>query len=283
MPVPQPLPQLPYAIALMGRLERRVVLVTGATSGIGYAIARRCAAEGARVLATGRDEARLGDLVREAGGADEAGREGNAEDAGAASGGSITGCAADLSQPSAADECVAAAVSAFGRLDGVVHSAGIIRRQEDLRETTDEQWAQMMNVNVDASFRLARASLRAMVPGGGSIVLIGSQLAQVAAPGYASYCASKGAVESLVRALAVDFGPAGVRVNALAPGVVATPLAYVDRPNFDDLVEGMAARLPLRRIGQPDDMAGPAVFLLSDDSAWMTGQSLVVDGGYTVL
>lgn len=120
-----------------------------------------------------------------------------------------------------------------------------------------------------------------MVPNGGSIVLIGSQLARVAAPGYASYCASKGAVESLVRALAVDFGPSGVRVNALAPGVVATPLAYVDRPNFDDLVEGMAAGLPLRRIGQPDDMAGPAVFLLSDDSSWMTGQSLVVDGGYT--
>lgn len=256
----------------MGRLEQRAVLVTGATSGIGYAIARRCAVEGARVLATGRDGARLAELARSV-----------AELGAGNRGGSVTGHVADLSQASAADECVAAALTAFGRLDGVVHSAGIIRRQEDLRETTDEQWAQMMNVNLDASFRLARASLRAMVPGGGSIVLVGSQLAQVAAPGYASYCASKGAVESLVRALAVDFGPSGVRVNALAPGVVATPLAYVDRPNFDDLVEGMAARLPLRRIGQPDDMAGPAVFLLSGDSAWMTGQSLVVDGGYTTL
>jgi NAD(P)-dependent dehydrogenase (short-subunit alcohol dehydrogenase family) len=254
----------------MGRLEQRAVLVTGATSGIGYAIARRCAAEGADVLATGRDEARLAELERSLG------------TAGAGvSGGSITGHVADLSEAAAADECVAAVLSAFGRLDGMVHSAGIIRRQEDLRETTDEQWARVMSVNLDASFRLARACLRAMVPRGGSIVLVGSQLAQVAAPGYASYCASKGAVESLVRALAIDFGPSGIRVNALAPGVVATPLAYVDRPNFDDLVEGMAARLPLRRIGQPDDMAGPAVFLLSDDSAWMTGQSLVVDGGYT--
>ena len=252
---------VPYAIAFMGRLDQRAVLITGATSGIGQAIARRCAAEGARVLATGRDETRLAEL--------------------AALGGSVVCYPADLSEPGAADACVAAAVDAFGGLDGLVHSAGVIRRQEDLRETTDEQWAWMMGVNLDASFRLARACLRVMVPGGGSIVLVGSQLAQVAAPGYATYCATKGAVESLVRALAIDFGPAGVRVNALAPGVVATPLAYVDRPDFDDQVETMAARLPLRRIGQPDDMAGPAVFLLSDDSAWMTGQSLVVDGGYT--
>jgi NAD(P)-dependent dehydrogenase (short-subunit alcohol dehydrogenase family) len=283
----------------MGRLEQRVVLVTGATSGIGHAIALRCAAEGARVLATGRDEARLAELERSAaapgsagpaGAVSAAGATGTAGPAGAVGsagavagtgpGGSIIGHAADLGQVTAADECVAAVLSAFGRLDGVVHAAGIIRRQEDLRDTTDEQWARMMNVNLDASFRLARACLRAMVPHGGSIVLIGSQLAQVAAPGYASYCASKGAVESLVRALAVDFGPSGVRVNALAPGVVATPLAYVDRPDFDGQVAAIAARLPLRRIGQPDDMAGPAVFLLSDDSAWMTGQSLVVDGGY---
>lgn len=284
-----------------------MVLVTGATSGIGHAIALRCAAEGARVLATGRDEARLAELERSAtapgsaGAVNVAGATGTAGPAaaaggaarpagavdpagavgGAGPGGSVIGYAADLGQVAAADECVAAALSAFGRLDGVVHSAGIIRRQEDLRDTTDEQWARMMNVNLDASFRLARACLRAMVPHGGSIVLIGSQLAQVAAPGYASYCASKGAVESLVRALAVDFGPSGVRVNALAPGVVATPLAYVDRPDFDGQVDAIAARLPLRRIGQPDDMTGPAVFLLSDDSAWMTGQSLVVDGGYT--
>ena len=239
------------------------MLVTGATSGIGQAIARRCAVEGAHVLATGRNKDRLAGLTREPG--------------------SVTAFPADLTAQDAADECVAAAMSSYGQLDGLLHAAGTVRRKEDPRETTDDQWAHMLRVNLDASFRLARACLRVMAPRrSGSIVLVGSQLAHVAAPGYASYCASKGGTEALVRALAVDFGPSGIRVNSLTPGVVHTPLAYVDRPDFDDLIEATAARIPLRRIGQPEDMTGPAVFLLSDDSSWMTGQSLVVDGGYTI-
>lgn len=247
----------------MGRLDGRVVLVTGATSGIGQAIARRCASEGASVLATGRDKARLAELAQESP--------------------SIAVHAADLTEPAAADDCAVAAVNRFGHLDGLVHAAGIVRRGEDIRDTTDDQWVQMREANLDVTFRLSRACLRAMAPDlSGSLVLVGSQLAHVGAPGYASYCAVKGGVEALVRALAVDFGPSGIRVNSLTPGVVQSPLAYVDRPDFDDQIEAIAARLPLRRIGQPADMAGPAVFLLSDDSAWMTGQSLVVDGGYTI-
>jgi NAD(P)-dependent dehydrogenase (short-subunit alcohol dehydrogenase family) len=247
----------------MGRLDARTVLVTGASSGIGRAIARRCADEGASVLATGRDEARLAELATEHP--------------------AIAVHAADLAAPGSADACVGVAVSRFGRLDGAVHAAGIVRRREDIRETADLEWSMMRDINLDATVRISRACLRQMVPQrSGSIVLVSSQLAHVAAPGYVSYCTAKGGVEALVRALAVDFGPSGIRVNSLAPGVVHTPLAYVDRPDFDDQIAAIAARLPLRRIGQPADMAGPAVFLLSDDSAWMTGQSLIVDGGYTI-
>ena len=189
---------------------------------------------------------------------------------------------ADLTEARAADGCADAAVGRFGRLDGLVHAAGIVRRGEDIRTTTDDQWAEMRDINLDATFRGPGRACARWCPGAAGRSCSSAASSRRWAPGYASYCAVKGAVEALVRALAVDFGPSGIRVNSLTPGLVQTPLADVDRPDFDDQIETIAARLPLRRIGQPDDMAGLAVFLLSDDSAWMTGQSLVVDGGYTV-
>jgi NAD(P)-dependent dehydrogenase (short-subunit alcohol dehydrogenase family) len=126
--------------------------------------------------------------------------------------------------------------------------------------------------------------LRAIPDGGdgGSIVLLGSQVAHVGVPGYETYTAAKGGVTAMARSFAAAAGPAGVRVNVLAPGVVRTPTAYVDRENFDDLAPGLAQLHPLRRIGAPEDLAGPAVFLLSD-ATWLTGQTLIVDGGFTAV
>ena len=241
---------------------RRAVLVTGGGTGIGAAVTRQLRAAGDEVAILGRRPGVLAPVAAATG---------------------AVGVPCDVSDAGQVEAAVSSVIGRFGRLDGLAHAAGIVRRGEDIRNTTDQQWSLMRNINLDATFRLARACLREMVPQrSGSVVLVGSQLAQVGAPGYASYCAVKGGVEALVRALAVDFGPSGIRVNSLTPGLVQTPLAYVDRPDFDDQIDAIAARLPLRRIGQPDDMAGPAVFLLSDDSAWMTGQSLVVDGGYTI-
>ena len=244
-------------------LRGRAVVVTGASSGIGQAVARRCAGEGASVLAVGRRPEGLEETA--------AGHDG------------ITTHVADLRDDDAPADVVAVAVERFGRLDGLVHAAGTVLRGEDPLATTDVRHAELVTDNLVLPFRMAREAARAMVDdGGGSVVLVSSQLAHVGAPGYASYSAAKGGVESLVRALAVDLGPRGVRVNALAPGVVRTPMAYVDREHFDDMIDDVAARHPLRRIGEPDDLAGPAVFLLGDDSRWMTGASLVVDGGYTI-
>jgi NAD(P)-dependent dehydrogenase (short-subunit alcohol dehydrogenase family) len=238
-------------------LEGRRILVTGASSGIGRSVAQVCVAQGARVLATGRRAEALAEL------------EG------------VWPFACDLLEPGAPEACVAECRERLGGLDGVVHAAGTVLRGEDPRNTPDEQIRGVIDTNLTMPLRVARAALGALGRGG-SIVLVSSQLARIGAPGYASYCAAKGGVDALVRALAVDAGPAGIRVNAVAPGLVRTPMAYVGRENFDELVPALAERHPLRRIGDPADIAGPIAFLLSDAASWMTGQTIVVDGGFTI-
>jgi NAD(P)-dependent dehydrogenase (short-subunit alcohol dehydrogenase family) len=238
-------------------LGGRRILVTGASSGIGRAIALRCLAEGAHVLATGR----RADALDELDGAET--------------------YACDLLEPGAAEACVARAVERLGGLDGAVHAAGTVLRGQDPRGSSDEEIDEVLLANLAVPQRVARAALGALGRGG-SLVLISSQLGRIGAPGYASYCAAKGGVDALVRSLAVDVGPDGIRVNAVAPGLVRTPMAYVGRDNFDELEPAIAGRHPLGRIGEPDDIAAPVAFLLSDGAAWMTGQTIVVDGGYTI-
>ena len=238
-------------------LEGRRILVTGASSGIGRAVAELCVSQGARVLATGRRAEALDELD------------------------GVRRFACDLLEPGAPEACVAACVEGMDGLDGVVHAAGTVLRGEDPRSTPDEQIDGVLGTNLALPLRVARAALGALGPGG-SIVLLSSQLGRIGAPGYASYCAAKGGVDALVRALAVDVGPDGIRVNAVAPGLVRTPMAYFGRDNFDELVPAIAERHPLRRIGEPGDIAAPVAFLLSDAAAWITGQTIVVDGGFTI-
>jgi NAD(P)-dependent dehydrogenase (short-subunit alcohol dehydrogenase family) len=241
------------------------VIVTGATSGIGRAIAERCLGEGARVVASGRREGVLAELRT-------------------AHGDRVAIEAGDLSRDGACERLVTRA-GELGPLRGVVHAAGTVRRGEDPRRTSTSEFQSFMAVNLAPAFALAGAAYAAMSEqaGGGSIVLVGSQLAHVGAPGYATYSAAKGGLTAMARALAAEAGPQGVRVNVLAPGLVRTPMAYVDRENFDEVEPSIAALHPLRRIGLPEDLAGPAVFLLSDDAAWITGHTLIVDGGFTAV
>ena len=239
------------------QLEGRRILVTGASSGIGRAIAERCVAEGARVLATGRRSEALDELD------------------------GVRRHVGDLRLPGAPETAVAKAVELLGGLDGVVHAAGTLIRGQDARSTSDQEIDSVLLDNLAVPQRVARAALGALGRGG-SLVLISSQLARIGVPGYSSYCAAKAGVEGLVRSLAVDVGADGIRVNAIAPGLVRTPMAYRGRENFDELEPAIAERHPLRRIGEPADIAGPAVFLLSPAAGWMTGQTVVVDGGFTI-
>lgn len=239
------------------QLEGRRILVTGASSGIGRAIAERCVAEGARVLATGRRSEALDELD------------------------GVRRHVGDLRLPGAPEAAVAKGVELLGGLDGVVHAAGTLIRGQDPRSSSDAEIDSVLLDNLGVPQRVARAAFGALGRGG-SLVLISSQLAHIGVPGYSSYCAAKAGVEGLVRSLAVDVGADGIRVNAIAPGVVRTPMAYRGRENFDELEPAIAERHPLRRIGEPEDIAGPAVFLLSGAAAWMTGATIVVDGGFTI-
>jgi NAD(P)-dependent dehydrogenase (short-subunit alcohol dehydrogenase family) len=244
-----------------GRLEGKRCLVTGGGSGIGRAVARRYAEEGAYVVVAGRRAEALEETCADSE--------------------SITGCRGDVASAGDAQRMVEAVVERHGGLDVVFHAAGVLRRNERLEETDEETWRFDVDVNLTGTYMVCRAAIPHLRSSRGSLILVASQLAHISSPGYATYAATKTGVLGLVRSLALDLGPDGVRVNALSPGVVETDMAYVGR-DFAAMRDTVAGNIPLRRVGTPEDMAGPAVFLASEDAAWVTGHSLVVDGGFTV-
>jgi len=251
----------------MGRVESKVALVTGAGGGIGGAGAEGLAREGAAVLCTDAD-----------GGAAEA-TAARIRDVG----GRAAGLALDVRDRAAVDAAVAAAVQAFGRLDILLECAGISQRSHFL-ELDAETWDRIIAVNLTGMFHTGQAAARQMVRqgGGGSIINVTSQLAEVARPDRAAYVASKGGGRSLTHAMAVDLAAHGIRVNAIAPGPTLTGLtraAYTD----PEIRRATEAIIPLGRLGQPDDLVGAVLFLASDQSSWVTGSTVTVDGGYLAI
>jgi NAD(P)-dependent dehydrogenase (short-subunit alcohol dehydrogenase family) len=241
---------------------KKVTLVTGAASGIGRATASKLAERGDQLVCTDFASAQLQEMKDLTGGI----------------------CvAADVTNESEVDALIAATIAEYGRLDGVVHCAGIEESFVDARDMTLEVFEKTMRVNVTGSFLVARAAGRVMVPqGSGSIVLLGSILSTVGYGGNAAYTASKGAVLQLGRALAVDWSRFGVRINIVGPGPVATPMSQA---SIDDPVRGawLRERIPIGRPATTDDIAGVCAFLLSDEASYITGTYLPVDGGWLAL
>jgi NAD(P)-dependent dehydrogenase (short-subunit alcohol dehydrogenase family) len=249
----------------MGKLEGKAAIVTGATSGMGRATAVLFAREGAAVVASGRDPERGAALVEEI----------------RRDGGRVEFVAGDVSRPETNERLVETCQRSFGGVDTAVCCAGMLGLGPAAGVPV-ETWRQTLAVNLDAVFYLLRLALPEMEGrGGGSIVLVSSIAAFKGFPNHAAYCASKGALVALVRQVAIDYGPK-VRINALCPGPTDTPLIWdsaVAVPDPSKAVEDVGKRTLLKRLGRPEDIARAALYLASDDSAFVTGTSLTVDGG----
>ena len=246
----------------MGDPAGRVAIVTGASRGIGRAIALRLAAAGARIVAGARaDHAHsvVGEID--------------------AAGGTAVGVTLEVTESASVSGMVQTALDRFGRIDVLVNNAGIVRDQLLLR-MKPEDWDAVIATNLTAAFACCRAVLRPMVKQrSGRIVNIGSVVGQTGNPGQANYAASKAGLVGFTRSLALEVASRGITANVVAPGLIETDMtAALDKRARDAL----CSRIPMRRLGTPDDVAGAVCFLVSDEASYITGQVLSINGGMSL-
>ena len=243
------------------RLSGKVAIITGGGSGIGKAIAQAFVLEGAKVVIAGRDRRKL-------------------ERAAAEIGGECLAVSADLSSAGDVRMLVSAAIEQFNRINVLVNNAAMLL-PGTAESISEEDFDQTFNINVRGLWLLSRAVLPHMrAAGGGSIINIGSVLSLVGARNRVAYSASKGAVMAMTKAMALDHAAENIRVNCIAPGIVATEM--VEKFNTDAAARRQREALhPMGRFGQPEEVASAAVFLASDESGWTTGSVITVDGGYS--
>ena len=239
-----------------------VALITGASSGIGAAAAIAFAEAGWDVMAAGRDEGRLEEVA-------------DVSD-------SIAIWSGELTASEDCDELVTDTIDEFGRLDCLVNNAGVIVRA-NVTDTSDEDWRYTMGINLDAPFFLSRAALPHLLQAGGSIVNIASEWGLRGGERAAAYCASKGAIIQLSKAMAIDHARDGLRVNAVCPGDIDTPMLASEADDsdvdLDDYLEQAAESSPNGRIGTPEEVAALILFLASDNATHITGTAIPIDGG----
>ena len=250
----------------MTRLAGKVALITGGGTGIGRAIALAFAREGAKVAVAGRRKEKLDDTLREL---EKQGSEGLA-------------IACDVSQAKDAERAVHETAKVFGKMNVLVNNAGVLHAAT-IEGTNEDQWDRLLTINLKGPFLMCKAALPEFrKAGGGTIVNVGSVLGLIAMKDRAAYCASKGGVTLLTKAIALDHAHENVRANCICPSIVETELVA---GLFATSEEGRALRaarigsIPLGRMGRPEDVAGMAVFLASEESSWLTGAAVPLDGG----
>jgi NAD(P)-dependent dehydrogenase (short-subunit alcohol dehydrogenase family) len=255
---------------MTGKLDERVAFITGAGSGIGRATAELFASEGAAVAVVDLRADAAEETVAKI----------------AAEGGRALAVAANVAVDAEVAAAVARTVDTWGRLDVLYNNAGVDSRGS-VADATEDDWDRCFSVNVKGTFLCSRAAVPHLAAsGGGAIVNQGSVAALVGVPNFAAYCAAKGAVVALTRSMAIDLAPQSVRVNAICPGTVFTPLMEpLLRARGDgDLQAGLAkttAKYPIGRLGTPEEIARVALFLASDDASFVTGSIVTADGGMT--
>jgi NAD(P)-dependent dehydrogenase (short-subunit alcohol dehydrogenase family) len=249
---------------MSSRLQGKVAIVTGAGTGIGRACALALAREGARLALVGRRSEKLKDLAKEIGN-------------------SAVPIAADVSKRADIEKLVATAVAELGGINVLLNNAGVLH-VGNVEQITEDQWDQTFNINVRGLWLLSRAVLPHLRRvGGGSIINIASVLGINGARNRASYAPSKGAVVLLTKCMAIDHGHENIRVNAICPSFVETDLTAAvlsTAPDPQAVRRERVAVHPIGRLGKPEDIAGLAVYLASDESSWVTGSVFPVDGGY---